>query len=60
MTLNEETHRLEDDFAADLAGDVRIFTHIQGFADYSNMGIISKLPGRFNWVSGNLSGRDKG
>jgi hypothetical protein len=47
QTLDEATHRLQGNYAADIADYERIHRHILEMADTLSTGIIAQFPGRF-------------
>ena len=47
QTLDEATHRLQGDYAADIRDYERIHRHILEMADTLSAGIIAQFPRRF-------------
>jgi hypothetical protein len=47
QTLDEATHRLKGDYAADTRDYDRVVQHILGMADVLSDGIIAQFPGKF-------------
>ena len=47
QTLDEATHRLKGDYAADTRDYDRVVQHILGMADVLSEGIIAQFPGKF-------------